>query len=167
MSQAGNTGDREVLAIEIELPEGTLRGALAVPPRPLRLAELAWNVMSISERLTDVAVKREAREGRAVSCQKGCGACCRQLVPLSPPEAWMIADVVAGLPPARRAEVLAVFTQAGEALDRSGLGAELSKPYIPTDQMTALALGYFKLGVPCPFLRDESCSIYPYRPSIC
>jgi Fe-S-cluster containining protein len=21
--------------------------------------------------------------------------------------------------------------------------------------------------VPCPFLRDESCSIYPYRPSIC
>jgi Fe-S-cluster containining protein len=167
MSEAGKGGEREVLAIEIELPEGTLRGALPVPPRPLRLAELAWNFMSLSERLTDFAVKLEEREGRKVSCTKGCGACCRQLVPLSPPEAWMIADVVAGLPEPRRADALAVFARAAEALDTSGLRAELSKRVERPEQMTALALAYFKLGVPCPFLREESCSIYPFRPSIC
>lgn len=157
----------EVLGIELEMPDGKLRATLAVPPQPLRLAELAWNVMGISEKLTGAAVEREAREGRAVSCQRGCGACCRQIVPLSPPEAWMIADVVAGLPPARRAAALAVFAQAGEALTRSGLRDRLLGRIETVDQMTHLAVAYFALGVPCPFLRDESCSIYPYRPSIC
>jgi Fe-S-cluster containining protein len=159
-----NAKDPEVLALEIELPEGTLRAALAVPRRPLRLAELAWNFMGISERLTEVAVRRD---GRAVSCQKGCGACCRQLVPLSPPEAWMVADLVASMPEARRAAALTVFAQAGEALDRSRLKEQLLGRIEGTEHLTALAVAYFQLGVPCPFLRDESCSIYPYRPSIC
>ncbi len=166
MSATG-TKAPEVLTLEIEMAEGTLRAALAVPPRPLRLAELAWNFMGISDRMTEMAVKREARQGRAVSCKKGCGACCRQLVPLSPPEAWMIADLVGGLPEARRTDVLAAFTTADEALQRSGLKEQLVGRIESTDHMTALALAYFRLGVPCPFLRDESCSIYPYRPSIC
>jgi len=167
MSDPMSKESPQVVGIEIETPEGKLRAALAVPKKPLRLAELAWNFMGISEKLTDVGVQREARKGLTVSCQKGCGACCRQLVPLSPPEAWLIADVTAGLPPSRRADVLAVFARAGEALDQSGLGAQLLARIETTAQMTDLAVAYFRLGVPCPFLRDESCSIYPYRPSIC
>jgi Fe-S-cluster containining protein len=31
----------------------------------------------------------------------------------------------------------------------------------------ALGLDYFRLGIACPFLEDESCSIHPYRPSAC
>ena len=79
----------------------------------------------------------------------------------------MIADLVAGLPEAHRAHVLAVFAQAGEALVQSGLKELLLGRIESPDHMAALALAYFRLGVPCPFLRDESCSIYPYRPSIC
>jgi len=157
----------ELIGIELEVPEGKLRAAMALPPKPLRLAELALSTMGISEKLTDVAVKREARQGRAVTCQKGCGACCRQIVPLSPPEAWLIADVANGLPPARRAEALAVFARAGEALSTSGLREQLQQRIETAEQMMGLAVAYFALGVPCPFLRDESCSIYPYRPSIC
>ena len=157
----------EVIGLVLDMPEGKLRAALAVPPRPLRLAELAWNSMSISEKLTDVAVQTEARAGRTVSCTRGCGACCRQVVPLSPPEAWMVADVVAGLPAPRRADALAVFARAGEALTTSGLKAQLLGRIDSPEQMVGLAVAYFRLGVPCPFLRDESCSIYPYRPSIC
>jgi Fe-S-cluster containining protein len=162
----GGAGRRGV-QIEIQTPEGTLRGGLALPDAPLRLAELAWNTMFISEKLVDLAVRREAAEGRTVSCQKGCGACCRQIVPLSPPEAWMIADVVAALPPERRSEALAVFARAGEALDTSGLRPRLLGRIDTAEKMVGLAIEYFRLGVPCPFLRDESCSIYPYRPSMC
>ena len=167
MTDPVNKSAPEVVGLELDMPEGKLRAALAVPARPLRLAELAWNAMGISEKLIGVAVQREARAGRAVSCTRGCGACCRQVVPLSPPEAWMVADVVAGLPPARRAEALAVFARAGEALTTSGLKAQLLGRIETPEQMVGLAVAYFRLGVPCPFLRDESCSIYPYRPSIC
>ena len=167
MSDAAKPGGREVLALEIETPTGTLRGALAVPPKPMRLPELAFGFLDISSKLTDHACAAEARDGREISCRKGCGACCRQVVPLSPPEAWLIADLVAGLPPARQAEVRAAFASANDVLDRSGVKAALGVRMDRVEQMTAVALDYFRLGIPCPFLRDESCSIHPYRPSIC
>lgn len=167
MSQGEKKPNREVLALEIETPEGPLRAMLGVPPRPMRLSELAFGFLDISSKLTDVAVEREAREGRHVSCQKGCGACCRQVVPLSPPEAWLIADLVAGLPPARQAEVRAAFAAASDTLARTGVKAALSARMERVEQMTSAAMDYFRLQIACPFLRDESCSIHPYRPSIC
>ena len=30
-----------------------------------------------------------------------------------------------------------------------------------------VGLSYFSLGIPCPFLEDESCSIYHDRPVVC
>jgi Fe-S-cluster containining protein len=170
MSDAPSKGggrSPEAIGIELTVPEGTLRATLALPPRPIRLGELALGAMGLSEKLTHLAVERERRDGRTVSCQKGCGACCRQVVPLSPPEAWLIADVVAGMRQPRRDEVLAVFAHAGEVLERSGIDQQLAGRIETVEQMMGLALSYFALGVPCPFLRDESCSIYPYRPSIC
>ena len=167
MSDSGNKGEREVLALEINTADGPLRGMFAVPPRPMRLPELAFNFLDISSKLTDLAVAREAREGREISCRKGCGACCRQVVPLSPPEAWLVADLVAGMPPARQVEVRAAFAAASQTLEESGVKAALSARMESVDQMLAAALGYFQLGIACPFLRDESCSIHPYRPSIC
>lgn len=157
----------EVIGLELEVPEGRLRANLALPPKPLRLAELALNTMGISDRLVDLGVKRDERAGNAVSCRRGCAACCRQVVALSPPEAWLIADVVAGMSPARRAEVLAGFAAAGDALDRTGLRASFLARIESREQMDRLVVAYFDMGVPCPFLRDESCSIYPYRPSMC
>jgi len=166
-SGEGGAGRPEVLAMDIETAHGSLRGMLAVPPRQLRLPELALNFMGISNKLTDLAVAHEAREGRNVSCQKGCGACCRQLVPVSPPEAWMLADVVAGMPPARQAEIRASFAAAAAGLESSGIKATLAARLESAEQMLTVAVQYFRLQMACPFLRDESCSIHPYRPSIC
>jgi hypothetical protein len=30
-----------------------------------------------------------------------------------------------------------------------------------------MSVAYFALGVPCPFLEEESCSIHPDRPLVC
>jgi len=158
----------EILALDITTPEGRIRGNLAVPPGEMRLAELAWNAMPLDEKLVGMAVRRATKDGAAeISCKKGCGACCRQVVPLSPPEAWMIADLVAGMPEPRKAGALARFAETGEALAASGVKQALLGRIETIDQMKAISLAYFKLGLACPFLEDESCSIHPYRPSIC
>jgi len=157
----------QALAVELATAHGPLRAMLTIPPRPMRLPELAFNFMGMSGKLTELAVVAEEAQGRRVSCTKGCGACCRQLVPLSPPEAWMIADIVQGMPAARQAEVRAAFATADDRVARSGLGEALAGRIESVGQMTAVALQYFQLGVACPFLRDEACSIHPYRPSIC
>lgn len=167
MSQAQNNAP-EVLELEIQTPGARLRGRLAVPPRPMRLAELSWNVMAISDKLAGLAVGREEREGRKISCRKGCGACCRQVVPLSPPEAWMIADIIAGMKEGARSAASAAFASVAEALDRAGLKALFCGRLERLDDLKALSLAYFRLGLACPFLSsDEACTIHPFRPSIC
>lgn len=167
MTDAPKPAARELLALEILTPEGPLRATLALPPRPMRLPELALGFLGISSKLTDRSVEREEREGRTLSCRKGCGACCRQVVPLSPPEAWLVSDLVGGLQPVRRAEVRAAFAAAAETLDKAGVKAALGARMERVEQMTAAAMDYFRLGIPCPFLRDEACAIHPMRPSIC
>jgi Fe-S-cluster containining protein len=166
MAEPSPAGAPRTLRIDIRTRHGDLRGNLAVPPGEMRLAELAWNAMALDDRLVAMAEKAEAGEGRAVTCSKGCGACCRQAVPLSPAEAWMLADRVASLPPPRREEVLSRFAAVRLRLDEAGFGAR-SLSGAGREAMQRLGIDYFRLGLACPFLEDESCSIHPHRPSAC
>jgi Fe-S-cluster containining protein len=122
------------------------------------LSELAGYALQFSQRDADSRAQRAQRAGLAVTCRKGCGACCRQPVPLSPPEAWMIAGMVRSLEEPQRARVLARFRDAAASLASNGMeGAALLSE----------AVAYFRLGIACPFLESESCGIHPHRPSAC
>jgi Fe-S-cluster containining protein len=78
----------------------------------------------------------------------------------------MVADVVRSMPKERRGAVLDRFAAVHTALNASALAkTELRDAAVDTVNETALQ--FFELGVPCPFLEDESCSIHPQRPSVC
>jgi Fe-S-cluster containining protein len=123
---------------------------------------------AVAEAIVDRGVRHVEAEGRTVSCRAGCGACCRQLVPISPPEAHQIGDVIDALPEPRRATVRQRFEVARARLAKTPLLAMLEDPATFTDgDLQRLGLDYFALGIACPFLEDESCSIYPERPIAC
>lgn len=112
----------------------------------------------------------EAHDGVSVSCAKGCGACCRQLVTISLPEAFALADTLAGKPETDRPAFQSRLAQAETRLAVADLDLELDSlgdPEFPADEHYELARRYFRLGLPCPFLVDESCSIYTERPALC
>lgn len=123
---------------------------------------------AISDELTTRGIAREAAAGRAVSCRAGCGACCRQVVPLAAVEARAIAALVAAMPDARRAEVTTRFDNARATLAAAGVttrAAEIAAMDRPARD--AYGRAYFRLGLACPFLEDENCSIHPDRPLAC
>ncbi len=110
------------------------------------------------------------RLGLEVSCRKGCAHCCRQLVPLSIPEAAMVYEFVMTMAAPRRSRVQSKFSAAVARLEKADLLAglqHLQDPSISDRQMNAVARSYFEQAVACPFLEDECCSIYPVRPSMC
>jgi Fe-S-cluster containining protein len=107
------------------------------------------------------AVVSTAESDQAISCRKGCGACCRQLVPISRTEGERLLDLVEAMPKERRKEIRRRFAAAEAALAPAGFGAHAGKS--DREQSTA----YFALRVPCPFLEEESCSIHEERPLIC
>jgi Fe-S-cluster containining protein len=123
---------------------------------------------TLTEALVANGERTAAAEGRAVSCRKGSGACCRQLVPVSEIETRHIRDLVAAMPESRRSAVLSRFAEAIQWLDEAGLLDILRRPEaVPFEERRRLGLEYFGLGIPCPFLEDESCSIHPDRPIVC
>jgi Fe-S-cluster containining protein len=123
---------------------------------------------AITDELTARGIAREAAAGRSISCKPGCGACCRQPVPLAAVEARGIAALVAAMPDAQRDAVTGRFAAARTALDAAGITTQAAE-IAAMDRATRDAYGrrYFRLGLACPFLEAENCTIHPDRPLSC
>ena len=140
--------------------------SFTVPVDPCRPEALLPDVQKFADQVTDLAENRARAAGHTVSCAKGCGACCRQMVPISPTEARHLAALVDRLPPARAKVVRARFSAAQTQMATAGV---VPKGHPDTDKAAYRDYGmaYFRQGVPCPFLEEESCSIHPDRPLVC
>src|SRR5215475_12640812 len=83
----------------LRLTVGALRivHPITVPNAPVPAAD----VVPALQELVNTVVKT-AEEGQVVSCRKGCGACCRQLVPMSRTEGERLLQIVDALGAERR-----------------------------------------------------------------
>jgi len=154
--------------VVLGLPTGEIELELEVPPGLARVDQLLPMARALTEQIVDLTVSQVEEEGRKISCRAGCGACCRQLVPIAEAEARGIRDLVASLPEPRQSQVKARFAEALLRLDAAGLLAPLrARADWDNARRREIGLAYFRQGVPCPFLEDESCSIHPERPLAC
>lgn len=77
------------------------------------------------------------------SCRKGCSHCCKQAVAITAIEAHRIGTFIGRPPfPVKHRSLLAMVSR-----------------------ITATQEQY--KSVPCPFLKDDECSVYPVRPLVC
>lgn len=166
-----NDPDDQIAEFRLNLAfgAGKVTAEVRVPVAPLHMTELLPVLQEFDNTLVGMAEAEVARQGKRISCCAGCGACCRQLVPISEPEARHLAAVVARMNPERRAEIERRFAHVLKELERSGLLDRLPHADQLPDEPSRAELGmtYFALGLPCPFLENESCSIYADRPLAC
>ncbi len=118
-----------------------------------------------------------AQLGQAITCGKGCSACCRLFIVASLQEAEAIVHYLY-----EHEETLARFLRAFDAwqtrLARAGrpfqlintlsrktiLGQESAEE---RDTFNAASDELAARDIPCPFLVDDACSIYEVRPYVC
>jgi Fe-S-cluster containining protein len=163
--------------IEAELFGRPTSIAVTVPQGPSTLLDLLPVARALADAVSSAGIDDARQKGRCVSCSAGCAACCRQMVGISAVEAQSLAELVAGMPPERRAVIESRFAQAVLRLET----AELLDPQAPKGQRRLAgtepsqtrdsgreaSARYFALHIACPFLENESCSIYGDRPMIC
>jgi len=140
--------------ITLDFPEGKIEAEIDLPLGPERLVVLAFKMLAISSEVADMATR----------------ACCRQLVPLSPPEAAMIFEFVESMPEPQKSEVRIRFSVALRHLKERGLLERLDRlqnPLMSDEEYDAITREYFLAQVPCPFLANECCGIHEVRPSMC
>lgn len=164
-----STPSRTEFNLRLKFGDDEFVAKVSLPTAPMRPIDLLPVLQRLDDAVVDAAVAVAARQGKTISCRAGCGACCRQLVPISRTEALGLAQLIAAMPEDRRAHVLGRFHDATAALQARGLLDRLrAAPQVadPVEQ-NRLAREYFQAQVACPFLEEESCSIHPDRPLSC
>ena len=162
---------QETVSVEfaVGVGEGKFTATAIVPAGQTNLTQILPVIQSLENSLIEGVTAQLAETGQAVSCKAGCGACCRQIVPLSVFEAEALTAWIRSLPDSQQRQLAQRFHQALTKLATAGLiDRMVNEDWLAkTDSARQLALDYLHQRVPCPFLEDESCSIHPIRPLIC
>ncbi|MEW5702097.1 MAG: YkgJ family cysteine cluster protein [Candidatus Zixiibacteriota bacterium] len=160
-------GGAVAVRVSISTPDGEIRGTVHIDPGPMSLGDLVPLALELTDITVALASRREQKAGRAISCRAKCGACCRQMVALSAPECFYLMDRIETWAEASRHEVLSRFQTAEKRLVAARLVELFLSDNYDDERALEVAPHYFALGIPCPFLVDESCGIHPHRPTAC
>jgi Fe-S-cluster containining protein len=169
MSSPVADDDRPVLDFELRIGERPMQIKTRLPAGEVRLVELLPVLRKFNDAIVGAAVEDVREAGRKVSCCAGCGACCRQIVPISEYEAISLLEWIDTLPEDQQALIRAKFAAALTDLDAKGMLERTRQAILAKNKEESLrfALEYFSARVACPFLVNESCGIYPIRPMKC
>lgn len=168
MTEYASEADTLTATAELRIGSQKLKLKLVVPAGEVPPEVLLPSLQQLSDRVVEGVEDKVRRNGLKISCRKGCGACCRQLVPISPAEARLLAEIVENMPEEARAVVRERFDQAVRRLQESGLQEQAVNYHrLPEPELRSMGRAYFELGIACPFLDDEACSIHPFRPLVC
>jgi Fe-S-cluster containining protein len=156
------------LGVELVSPGWNLKTTITVPAGRTPLPQVVPLAHALADAVTRMAEQALEKQGEKITCRKGCAACCRTLIPISEVEARALREHVHGLPEPRRSRIVERFADALGRLEHAGL---LDKLRARTGWTQAdhreNQVEYFRLGIACPFLEDEACSIYGDRPASC
>jgi Fe-S-cluster containining protein len=153
-----------------------LKMQMTVPANPVKPQRMLPIFHQMANALVGISVNAIEDAGAKISCKAGCGACCRQPVPISEIEVYQIAELVKSMPEPRRTIVKKRFADGSEHFNQMGWFNRLNEHFEPSAdrsdpgsfrKATDVILEYFYEDVPCPFLEDESCSIHEARPIAC
>jgi Fe-S-cluster containining protein len=150
---------------------------LPVPGGRAGLTAILPAMRKLSTAMMSVAETESAKEGRHITCRAGCAHCCRQLIPVSLPEAESLAAAVARLPAAKQKNIRKRFDFVISELERANLlmpnlgaprtGLVSEETSGPSGMWRDVTRRYYSLKLDCPFLENARCSIYEERPFVC
>lgn len=154
----------------LKVQDATIEVRAQLPQGPVRPGVLLPILQGLSNSMSELAVQGAKKLGEHVSCREGCGACCRQAVPITAVEARAIAEWLDQQPTERQALLRERFRQAAARLEESGIAPAirgLRPAGSNSEVLHELGLKYFEMGIPCPFLEEERCTIHEIRPLRC
>jgi Fe-S-cluster containining protein len=120
-------------------------------PSPTVALEVTRQVLQFADRLIE-SFETVNPLPRPLACQPGCSYCCHNQVELTPPEAFLLGQMITQFYSPEKQDSIREKTARMAALK-----AGKSPP--------ELAAG--RLARPCPLLEADRCGIYPWRPLMC
>jgi len=162
----------ERFEVALNTPAGRLTTAIDVPTGFIPIEAIVPVTRRLGEEAGELEAQHAVEAGQAISCRKGCAACCRMLVPLSVPEAFALRTYVEQQPTDRRTLLVDRLRETKDRMKRAGLWERLtdvaeSSRQVSDEELDPINQAYYALKIPCPYLENELCAIYEARPAAC
>lgn len=154
--------------VTLNVRGGHLDIDIILPQNAVKLRRMLPVFQHVSNTFTKIGVEGLESQGQLISCKAGCGACCRQAVPIAETEAHAINTLVEEMPEPRRSIVKKRFKEGAKHFHEIGWFDKAGEAFAASmDEYVKAVNDYFREGIACPFLENESCSIHPDRPIAC
>lgn len=141
---------------------------MTVPANAVKPTRMLPIFQAMTSSFVDLSVGETEKRGKKISCKAGCGACCRQAVPLAEIEAYQIAEFVENLEEPRRSQIKEKFETGCRHFHETGWFERMDEyGNLSLEERQKTVMEYFHEGIACPFLENESCSIHAVRPLAC
>jgi Fe-S-cluster containining protein len=163
-------GDIDIVELRIDVFGESLQAQIGVKDCQARLSEMVPMARSLSDRIVNAVEKQLSRNGKTISCCKGCSYCCYYIVTVLSAEAFLIRDEIMALSPAERKGILQNFLNVIERIHSVKIPAydvKTTDDDPMKNRIENLADWHKELNMPCAFLIDNVCAMYEQRPLIC
>lgn len=133
---------------------------------PMRICDIVPLAQGLCDKIVAATIAEAELLGWKTPCKKGCWSCCKNIVPVSAPEALWLYEEISRRPKSEQK----VLQRSIEFARRKLLAA--SPPEIPNNTADEkpeqeISDWYSRLGIVCPFLAEKVCQIYRLRPLAC
>lgn len=162
--------------IGITIQDQPLNFEVTVPAKPVKLTRMLPVFHKMTNTMVGLGIDAAKLNGQEVSCKAGCGACCRQPVPITEAEVFQLAALVERMDEPERLAVEQKFDNAVKHFDNIDWFEKVSKCAAAAmdgqteeaqKKLVELVHQYFTEGISCPFLKNDACSIHEWRPMAC
>jgi Fe-S-cluster containining protein len=164
---------KKVIGLELDILGINLNFHIEVCKERAKLADIVPLARKLSDRITEIVLRRISSSGDSIPCRKGCSACCKRcLVPMSVPEAFRFKEEIIAEPASRRESVWETCLQAARLIlsqrppESLIYQTDTASPLQSAD-MGPISDWYTSLNLACPFLYNNVCGIYEQRPLAC
>lgn len=146
---------------------------IAVRDSDATLADIVPMARSLSTKIGQAVLRNLSSRGLPIPCSKACSAaCCYHPIPLSVPEVLCLVEEVKMMPAQQHQDFVQSCRKIAERIrqllpEYFVSHKSINVNNIKSSQFDELSDWYNSLEQPCPFLRDNLCTIYEQRPAIC
>jgi len=165
LSQDNSGGKERLKKFTLNVLEEPVHVVIGVTNEPVRLADIVPLARKMSAKITEIALDSAIRNGTEIPCAKGCSACCSYLTPLPVPEAHLLREEIAAMPSLEQMRIIEACISVARHM--AGEPAEIPPSHHSEPPPSNSSGWNLDLGLPCPFLRNDLCTIYENRPLVC
>lgn len=156
---------RKVIRFQFIIDEKLLNLAISYTDEPVKLADLVPMAQSLSDILFESFISGFESTFK-VTCSKGCPYCCNYFIPISPAEAFYISNKIHNMPESKRQILLKTALSVSKHIIKNN-GIKGKNNHTEPFDLQDISDWYTALKIKCPFVFNNSCSIYKQRPLAC